>query len=172
MKPLFAQSRRTQRAARRIGWTVAVLVLLLDRLSKLYVLNGLDMAIGDSIPVLSFLSLTFVWNEGISLGLFQQGTETGRFFLIGITGSVTLILAWWLQKTRERLPALAFGLVLGGAVGNVWDRIAYGAVADFIHVHVGSWSFYIFNVADAAISVGAVLLVFGMFLHPDDRKAS
>lgn len=170
MKPLFAQSLRTQRAARRIGWTVVVLVLLLDRISKLYILEGLGMSVGDTRPVLSFFSLTFVWNEGISLGLFQQNTDIGRYILIGLTGMVSVFLCFWLQKTRERLPALSIALILGGAVGNVWDRIVYGAVADFAHVHVGSWSFYIFNVADAAISIGVVLLLLDSFFHPVAKK--
>ncbi len=170
MKPLFAQSLRTQRAARRIGWSVAILVLLLDRISKLYVLDGLGMTLGDTRPVLPFFSLTFVWNEGISLGMFRQNSDMGRFLLIGLTGLISVFLGFWLQRTRERLPALAIGLILGGAVGNVWDRIAYGAVADFAHVHIGTWSFYIFNVADAAISIGVILLLLDSFLHPMSKK--
>lgn len=169
MKPLFAQSLRIQRAARRIGWAAVILVLLLDRVSKFYILDGLGMTVGDTRPLLPFFSLTFVWNEGISLGLFQQNTDIGRFFLIGLTGLVSVFLCLWLHKTRERLPALAIGLILGGAIGNVWDRIVYGAVADFAHVHIGTWSFYIFNVADAAISIGVVLLLLDSFLHPVSR---
>jgi signal peptidase II len=170
VKPLFASSLRAQRAARRIGWSVALLVLVLDRLSKLWILRDLAMQPGDSLPLLPFLSLTFVWNEGISLGLLQQGSDGGRLALILVTGLISLLLAVWLQRTRLRLPAMALGLILGGAVGNIWDRVVYGAVADFVHVHSAGWSFYIFNVADAAISVGVVLLLLDSFVHPHDKN--
>lgn len=171
VKPLFAHSLRTQKAARRIGWLVVLLVLLTDRLSKLWILDGLAMQVGDTRLLLPFFSLTFVWNEGVSLGLFQQGTMGGRVFLIGLTSLISVLLAIWLQRTRLRLPALALGLILGGAIGNIWDRVLYGAVVDFAHVHVGNWSFYIFNVADAAISVGVVLLLIDSFVHPQRQSA-
>lgn len=166
MKPLFASARR-QRAARRLGWLLALLVILADRLSKLWVMDGLGLAPGESMAVLPVFSLTFVWNEGVSLGLFKQGTDIGRWVLIGLTAGISLLLAFWLQQTRERLAAMAIGAILGGAIGNIWDRVHYGAVADFLHLHVGGWSFYIFNIADAAISIGVVLLLVESFRRPE-----
>lgn len=159
MRSIFAPSLRAHPGARRLGGTLALGVLVLDRLTKLWVLDGLGLGPGESIRVLPVFSLTFVWNEGISLGLFQQGTEAGRWFLVALTGAISIFLLVWLARTRERLAATAIGLVLGGAVGNIWDRVAFGAVADFLHFHAGALSFYIFNIADAAITIGVILLL-------------
>ena len=159
MRSLFAPSERIDRGARRLGGALALLILVLDRLTKIWVLEGIGLAPGESIRVLPVFSLTFVWNQGISLGLFQQGTEAGRWFLVVLTGAISVFLLVWLARVRERLAAIAIGLVLGGAVGNIWDRIVFGAVADFLHFHVGALSFYIFNIADAAITIGVVLLL-------------
>lgn len=163
MRSVFAPSLRTHPGARRLGGALALLILLLDRLTKIWVLDGLGLAPGESIRVLPIFSLTFVWNEGISLGLFQQGTEAGQWALIALTGAISIFLIVWLARTREWLGATAIGLVLGGAVGNIWDRIAFGAVADFLHFHVGALSFYIFNIADAAITIGVILLLLDSF---------
>lgn len=146
-------------AARRLGFGLAALVFLLDQASKAFILEGLAMAPGDSIALLPFFSLTFVWNEGISLGLLPQSSAVGRLALTAATMAIAGLLALWLARTRELLPAGTLGLILGGAVGNILDRIRFGAVADFLHVHVGTWSFYIFNIADAAISIGVALLL-------------
>lgn len=159
MKSVFAGRGQGQPGARRAAAILALTVLLLDRLVKIWVLEGLGLQPGDSVPVFSFLRLTFVWNEGISLGLFQQGSETGRWLLVGVTGAISVFLAVWLLRTRERFAAAAIALVLGGALGNIWDRIAFGAVADFLHFHLGGLSFYIFNLADAAITFGVILLL-------------
>lgn len=144
---------------RRLGFGLALVVLLIDQASKAFILEGLAMAPGDSIALLPVLSLTFVWNKGISLGLLPQSSEAGQIVLTAVTALIAALLARWLTRTREPLAAAALGLILGGAVGNIVDRVRFGAVADFIHVHVGTWSFYIFNVADAAITVGVALLL-------------
>lgn len=162
---MIATTRRARRlrAAQRPGWMLAAAIFITDRIVKLWVLEGLDLQPGESIPLLPIFSLTFVWNEGISLGLFPQETLWGRGLLIAATSLVALFLAVWLRRTDERLPAAALGLIIGGALGNIWDRLQYGAVADFFHVHVANWSFYIFNVADAAITIGVVLLLLDGF---------
>lgn len=145
--------------ARGLGFGLVALVFLLDQASKAFILEGLAMAPGDSIALLPVFSLTFVWNQGISLGLLPQNSEIGRIVLTGLTMLIAVLLGWWLARTREPLPVAALGLILGGALGNILDRVRFGAVADFIHLHVGTWSFYIFNVADGAITVGVVLLL-------------
>lgn len=165
MRSFFAPSERVDSGARRLGGALALLILLLDRLTKIWVLDGLGLAPGESIRVLPVFSLTFVWNEGISLGLFQQGTEAGRWFLVALTGAIAVFLIVWLARIRERFAAVALGLILGGALGNIWDRIVFGAVADFLHFHAGTLSFYIFNVADAAITIGVVLLLLDSLRH-------
>jgi len=170
VKSVFAASAKRHPGARRMAAALGLAVFLIDRLVKLWVLEGLALQPGESLRLLPFLNLTFVWNQGISLGLFQQGTEAGRWFLVALTGAISVFLAVWLLRTRERLPAIAIGLILGGALGNIWDRIAYGAVADFVHFHLGALSFYIFNAADAAITIGVVLLLLdSLRRHPDSQ---
>ncbi|MEE8370736.1 MAG: signal peptidase II, partial [Sphingomonadales bacterium] len=95
---------------------------------------------------------------------FQSGDEVGRIILIGLTGVVSVVIAFWLYRASNRLVAVALGLVLGGAIGNIWDRIQYGAVADFLNFHNSSWSFYVFNVADSAITLGVMLLILDALL--------
>lgn len=172
MKRIVTFATHPDGAARRLGLLLAVGILLSDRLSKIWILEGLRLTPGDTVPLLPFFNLTFVWNRGISLGLLQQDGDTGRWLLILVTSFVALFLAVWLWRAAGRWTAAAIGLILGGAVGNIWDRIAFGAVADFLHFHVGGWSFYIFNVADAAISVGVgMLLIESLFGDRAGTKA-
>ena len=96
--------------------------------------------------------------------MFQADGNTGRYFLIALTGAISIFIAVWLFRSTEKILKIGLGLVLGGAMGNIWDRIEYGAVADFLHFFVGNWSFYIFNVADAAITVGVILLLWDALL--------
>lgn len=156
-------SARTQQ--RTAALALAALVLLLDQATKLAVLHRLDLAAG-SRPVLPFLDLTLVMNRGVSYGLLQQD-GTGRWLLVALTVAATLALSVWLWRARRPAVRLALGLVVGGAVGNLVDRIAYGAVVDFVHLHYGRFSWYVFNVADAAIVAGVALLVLdGLFGKP------
>ena len=149
---------------KHFGYLVALVVFIADRLSKFWIVDVFDLEKNGPIDVLPFLDFTFVWNRGISLGLFQMDGDFGRYVLIALTSAVTLVVAWWLSKAQEKLAKLGLGLVLGGAVGNIWDRFEYGQVADFIHFFVGDWSFYIFNVADAAITIGVILLLWDALL--------
>ncbi len=169
MRRIFARGEGASPAARRLGWVAALVVLLLDQASKWWVLESLNLDQRGSLPVLPVFDLTFVWNQGISLGLFQQGTAAGRLLLIALTALVTVYLGIWLMRVGERRPALALGLIIGGALGNLVDRIRFGAVADFLHFHALGHSFYIFNLADAAISLGVALLVLdALFGSPRD----
>lgn len=142
-----------------MGWLTALAVFVLDRLSKWWIVEVYDLPERGSVAVLPFFSLTMVWNQGISLGLFQADSDLGRWLLIGVTGAISLALAVWLARVETRLLAVAIGLVLGGAVGNIIDRLIYPGVADFFHFHAFGASFYVFNVADSAISIGVVLLL-------------
>ena len=144
---------------KHLGWLTAVAVFVLDRLSKWWIVEVYDLPERGSVAVLPFFSLTMVWNQGISLGLFQADSDLGRWLLIGVTGAISLALAVWLARVETRLLAVAIGLVLGGAVGNIIDRLIYPGVADFFHFHAFGASFYVFNVADSAISIGVVLLL-------------
>lgn len=152
-----------------LGIAVAIAILAADLATKLWVLHGLDLAFAGPIPVLPFLDLVLVWNRGISYGLLEQDTPAGRWLLVAVTVVAAVALVAWMARTRSRLTAASLGLVVGGAVGNGIDRVAYGAVVDFVHLHIGDFSWYVFNVADAAIVAGAAGLILEAFARrPND----
>lgn len=150
--------------APRIGFAVALITLLLDQATKLYTLFVYDLPVREPVELTPFLKLIVVWNRGISYGLFQQHTDLGRWILIVISILASIGLSIWIRRTTGRLLAASLGLIVGGAVGNVIDRLAYGAVFDFLQLHWGSWSWYVFNVADAAIVAGVVGLLYDSFV--------
>ena len=139
---------------------VAALVFLLDRATKVYVVEGLDLRNRLAIPVLDpWLNFTMAWNEGINFGLFDFGAA-GRWVLIALALAIVVALAIWVRGTSGWVQATGAGTIIGGALGNVWDRVRYGAVADFINMSCcGLRNPFAFNVADAAIFGGAALLV-------------
>lgn len=145
---------------RRWGILAAIVVFAADQLSKYWVLYGLDLPERGQVPVLPFLSLTMVWNQGVTFGLLHQNTAYGPWILAGVSLAVVVALALWLRRAESLLVAVAIGSIAGGAVGNVLDRVRFGAVVDFLHLHAGGWSWYVFNVADTAIvcGVGGLLL--------------
>lgn len=154
------------------GAAIALLTLALDQASKLWLLYGYDLPIRDPFVVAPFLEFVVVWNRGISYGLFQQHTEIGRWLLIAVSAIAVIGLAVWMRRAQSRLLAAALGLIIGGALGNAIDRLAYGAVFDFIHVHVGTFSWYVFNVADAAIVAGVVGLLYDSLVSEPARARS
>lgn len=161
---------------RRAAYALALVVFLVDQLVKYWIIAGVGLQARGSIPVLPVFSLTWVENRGVSMGMLTADTEVGRWLLVGLTGLIAAVVAVWIRRERHWPEAMALGLVLGGALGNIVDRIRFGYVVDFIHLHAGPWSFYVFNVADAAITLGvALLLVRALFSRPDsagsDSKA-
>lgn len=142
-----------------LGLLAAVLVFAADQASKWWVLHGLDLPARGSVPVLPWLSFTMVWNQGVTFGLFQAAAGWGPALLAGIALAVVAALAAWMWRAESRVVAAALGAIAGGAVGNVLDRLRFGAVVDFLHAHAGGWSWYVFNVADAAIVCGVALLL-------------
>jgi len=143
----------------KFGLLISVLLLVADQLSKFWVLEGLNLDEIGTVALLPFLNFTMVWNEGISMSL-PVGDWLGRWGLIILTGLISLWLVNWLRTSEKKFEALALAMIIGGAVGNIIDRFIYGAVVDFVHLHAWGYSFYVFNVADSAISVGAVLLLY------------
>jgi signal peptidase II len=147
-----------------LGFSAALITLLLDQATKLYTLFIYDLPVKEPVAFAPFVNLIVVWNRGISYGLFQQNSELGRWGLIAISILAAIGLSLWIRRTSAKLLAVSLGLIAGGAIGNVIDRLAYGAVFDFIQIHVGSWSWYVFNVADAAIVAGVVGLLYDSFV--------
>lgn len=149
-----------------VPWVTAVLVLTADRVTKLLVMKNIDpMSPSKWIEVFPGLTLTHVRNPGIAFSLFSDIGPLARMALHVAIGVAVVLIAWMLVSHAKRgaVPALAFGLILGGAVGNLVDRVVWGWVVDFIHVwiRVGGrdYSWPDFNVADSAITVGACLLI-------------
>lgn len=144
--------------APRLGLAAAAATLALDQASKAWML-ALLFDPPRAIRVAPFLDLVPVWNRGISFGLFAADAAIMPYLLSAFAAAVVVVLAIWLHRAANRHVALALGLIIGGAVGNVIDRMRFGAVADFIDLHVGGWHWPAFNVADSAITIGVALLV-------------
>jgi signal peptidase II len=152
----------------RAGLWVAAATFLADQATKLWLLFGTDLRLTWPWAITPFFDLTVVWNRGISYGLFQQDGEAGRWFLTLFKLGAAMFLVWWLRTAANRPEALGLGLIIGGALGNALDRILHKAVFDFAHFHIGTFSWYVFNIADAAVVVGAGLLVVGHLFTRSD----
>ena len=152
--------------ARALGFAVALVIFLLDQLTKWIVTGPLGVSrLGDQMVLLPIFNLTFTENNGISLGLLNATTELGRWMLVALTGAIAIGVAVWIGREKARFDKAALGLVLGGALGNIIDRIRHGYVVDFADLHFGGFRpFLVFNVADAAISIGVVILLVRAFL--------
>ncbi len=144
----------------RFGAATALAVFVADQISKLWILFVVRLEDTGPWQLLPFMDFVMVWNRGISYGLFQQTSDIGRWALVVLSIAASVWLGLWLRRSARRVEALALGLIIGGALGNVIDRIAYGAVADFVHLHWGRFSWYVFNIADAAIVVGVAALLY------------
>lgn len=148
----------------RDGIAAALVVAALDQALKLWLLFAYGLAAKGRVPVAPFVDLVLTWNTGISYGLFQQNGPLGQWLLLALKAIAVVLLWIWLARAPGRLTALSLGLIIGGAVGNAVDRLAYGAVADFILLHLTTASitlnWYVFNLADAAIVAGVVGLLY------------
>lgn len=157
------------------GLVVAALVCLADQASKLYLLFGYDLPARPPIGLGPFFDLVFVRNTGISYGLFQTQGRLGEILLLGFKVVAVAALTVWLARARDRLTALSLGLIIGGAIGNAIDRVAYGWVFDFVffHIRTAAWRFdwYVFNLADAAIVAGVIGLLYDSLRGGDAAKA-
>lgn len=150
---------------------VATLVFALDRITKFWVITVLDLPTHGFIPVVDpWFNLTMAWNPGINFGLFDMGAG-GQWLLIALALAIILGLLFWLRRSGGWLRAIGVGAIIGGALGNVWDRVKFGAVADFLNVTCcGLANPYAFNIADAAIFGGALLLVLFSRDNPDESR--
>lgn len=150
---------------------IAFAGVLLDQASKLWLVYGYDLGAAGRVQLLPVLDLVLVWNRGISYGLFQQESDLGRWLLAGFTILVTVGLWIWSARSTGRLSAVALALVIGGAIGNGIDRLTYGAVVDFVHFHVGTFSWYVFNLADVWIVAGVAGLLYDSFKNGPNSAA-
>lgn len=161
--PPPASSASPARPALRLALIVAALIVAVDQLSKYVVVHALKLKDIQEITVWEpWLNLRMAWNQGVNFGLFSSDVEVMRWVLVAVALAVCVWVAVWLWRTRPgRLAQVSAGLLVGGALGNVIDRVAYGAVADFLNMSLPGWrNPYSFNVADIAIFAGAIGLVF------------
>jgi|SRR5580700_4827748 signal peptidase II len=155
-----------------LGLAMAVLCAVADQIHKYWMLYVYDIANNPPIDLTPFLQLILVWNRGISYGLFQQETAFGMGALITFRLLAVLLLLVWLAKVPSKTGAVAIGLLIGGAIGNGIDGILYGGVADFFLFHVGSFTWYVFNIADCAIVAGVALLLYDVLLNQEPRTTA
>jgi signal peptidase II len=157
-----------------LGCLVATITLLVDQGHKHWMIYVYDIAARDPVRVGPFLDLVMAWNPGISYSLLSAETPEGRWGLLALALAATLLLGIWMWRATQRLTGLGLGLIVGGALGNAFDRYAHGAVADFflLHIETETWgrlNWYVFNIADVAIVAGvAVLLYESFFVGPGD----
>ena len=162
----------------RNGWyslrwyALAVLVIVLDQYTKLLAESDLDY--GRPVEVFSWFNLTLQYNTGAAFSFLSDAGGWQRYFFSGVALLISVALVIWLytMPRSDKLLAAALALILGGALGNLWDRLVLGHVVDFISVHYGGYYFPAFNIADAAISVGAALMIFDSLFGRQGRKQS
>ena len=156
----------------RLGLVTAVALFLLDQVIKWAITGPMGLrSLGDVREIAPIFNLRFVPNFGISLGLLTADSNASRWALVAMTGAIALAVAFWMTRERNPVDQVALGCVLGGALGNIIDRVRFGYVVDFADLHFGEWRpFLVFNVADAAITIG-VLVLLARALLVRDRPA-
>ena len=159
----------------RAGILAAVLTLVADQASKLWLLNAFDLARRGVVQVTPFFDLVLAWNVGISFGWLQSDNQAAQLALMAVKGIAVVALAIWMARSHTLLATIALGLIIGGAIGNGIDRLAYGAVVDFALFHIEiagkTYNWYVFNLADVAIVAGVAALLYDSFLGVPAAKA-
>jgi signal peptidase II len=156
---------------RTLGYVLAAIVFAIDQFAKYLVMVPFDLKNRLQIEINEIFQFTWVENRGVSLGMLHAEGELGRWLLIALTGAISIGVAIWLWRERNRQDVFGLGLILGGALGNIVDRIRLGHVVDFADLHFGEFRpFLVFNIADAAITVGVLILVFRALLVRDKVK--
>lgn len=163
MLKLFTQS--------GLRWTwLAVVALVLDQVTKIWVIKSFSLY--ESIQVLPFFNLTYVHNYGAAFSFLSDAGGWQRWFFTAIAAGVSIMIVIWLKaiKREQVLYPVALALILGGALGNLYDRLAYGYVIDFLDFYYQGWHWPAFNIADSAIFLGAACLIWDAFKNPEDQK--
>ena len=147
---------------RKLGLSLAAIVLLLDQLAK-YIVSvplSLESRGDEGLPILPIFALRWIENRGISMGFLHADNDLARWLLVAMTAGISIFVAVWMWRERSKQDVTALGLVLGGALGNIIDRVRLGFVIDYADLHFGEWRpFLIFNLADAAITIGVLILL-------------
>ncbi|MES2752535.1 MAG: signal peptidase II [Pseudomonadota bacterium] len=158
----------------RSGLIAAVAALVIDQASKLWLLNVFELGRRGTVALTPFFDLVLAWNTGISYGWFQNSGPVGQAILLAIKAIAVIVLAVWMARSGTRTAVIGLGLIIGGAIGNVIDRLAYGAVVDFalFHAEIGgkTYNWYVFNLADVAIVAGVAALLYDSFVSPGAAK--
>src|ERR1700722_5703857 len=142
-----------------LGVVAALIVLAVDQASKWWILYRLALPDIGQLVVLPVLNFPMVWNRGVTFGRLNGFGGWSYLVLAGVAFAVVVALGMWLRRAESPVVAAALGAIVGGALSNVLDRLRYGGVVDFIQAHLGAWSWYVFNLADAAIVCGVVTLL-------------
>lgn len=152
------------------GYASAAVVFAVDQCAKWAMIGPLALRERGVITLLPVFDLKWVENYGVSMGLLVAGSESERWALVALTATISLGVAIWIWREKARTDVLALGFVLGGALGNIVDRVRFGYVVDFLDLHFGTWHpFLVFNVADAAITIGVLLLVLRALFASDGK---
>lgn len=146
-------------APQRLAVALIAVVIAADQITKAWLYDVLVRSGRRDIVVLPFFNLVTVWNHGVSFGMFNNGSGASTWAFVGLALAIVAALAVWVARAERMLPAVALGLVIGGAIGNVVDRVRLGAVFDFLDFHALGWHWPAFNVADSAITIGVALLL-------------
>lgn len=155
---------------RNAAWITALAFFVTDQLTKWFVLGPLKIREVGHIDLLPIFDFTYTENRGISLGLGQATSDTQRWLLVAATAAIATLVAFWITREKQRGDQLALAMILGGALGNIVDRVRFGYVVDFLDLHFGDFRpFLVFNVADAAISIGVVILLLRALFVKDDE---
>jgi signal peptidase II len=157
---------------RPLGLTLAAIVFTVDQLTKYIVTVPLDLKNVGQIVLLPIFNLTWVENYGVSLGLLTADSAVERWLLTGLTLGIATVVAVWMWREKNRQDVFGLGCILGGALGNILDRVRFGHVVDFADLHFGAFRpFLVFNIADAAITIGVLILFLRALLVRDKPKA-
>jgi signal peptidase II len=155
---------------RLLGLLMMAASLIADQANKLWLIFVFGIEARQPLRVTSFFDIVFAKNPGISYSLLRAQTAVQRLWLIIFICAATGLLAIWLWKAKTKTAGCGLGFIVGGALGNFYDRLAYGFVADFYHFHLGSFSWYVFNIADVSIVVGVALLIYDSLIQ--EKKPS
>jgi signal peptidase II len=156
---------------RTLGLLIAAFVFLADQFAKYMVMVPFDLKARGNIEILAFFDLTWVENYGVSMGFLTADTAMGQWLLIALTAAISIGVLVWLWREKNRFDVYALGMILGGALGNIVDRVRFGHVVDYADLHFGDFRpFLVFNVADAAITIGVVILLLRAFLTREKPK--